>query len=271
MKLKIVLLLIFYWQILNGQNDTTVYFSNLNKTCSKANATYYSKFKKNRKGESNEKDYVLNNGEWIMNNESVISRETDTSYIVYSPPGEQDLFIRSFAKCDSIFYVVDYQNSKITEKGYSKSIFPLIKHGHWIRYDSDGKIKEEGEYSNNQCISNKYYLPDGSFINDVFALTDKYPQFEGGDKALLQFVADNTKYPDKAKFNNITGRVIVLFIVMADGSINGIEILKGVDPILDQEAIKVISKLPKNKWAPAIIDNKKVNSHIMIPITFSLK
>ena len=70
------------------------------------------------------------------------------------------------------------------------------------------------------------------------------PEFPGGDAALLKYLAENTTYPENAKENKIEGRVIIRFCITETGSINKISILKGVDPELDAEAIRVVGTLP---------------------------
>jgi TonB family protein len=125
-------------------------------------------------------------------------------------------------------------------------------------------------YKDNQLISNKYRVADGTYINDVFNYVDKNPEYEGGYSELLKYIGENTEYPEKARANKITGRVVVMFILMQDGSIQGIDFLQRVDLLLDFEALRVVSTIPKNKWKPAEIGNKKVNTPVMIPITFSI-
>jgi protein TonB len=95
------------------------------------------------------------------------------------------------------------------------------------------------------------------------------PVFTGGDAALLKYIADNTKYPELAKTNGITGKVIVRFAVNPDGSVNRVSVLKGVDPELDKEALRVVSLLPAFE-KPGIKDGKKVSVWYMIPINFTL-
>ena len=96
------------------------------------------------------------------------------------------------------------------------------------------------------------------------------PVFNGGDQEILNYIAKNTVYPEAAKINNITGKVIVKLIVEKDGSVSHVEILQGVNPLLDAEAVRVISTLPKFE-KPGILNGKPVAVNYMIPITFTLK
>jgi TonB family protein len=101
-------------------------------------------------------------------------------------------------------------------------------------------------------------------------VVDKMPVFPGGESALLQFIADNTKYPENAKTEGIQGRVVVRFAVENDRTIDRINILKGVDPELDAEAFRVVKLLPKFEQ-PGLVNNKPVAVWYIVPITFTLR
>jgi TonB family protein len=96
------------------------------------------------------------------------------------------------------------------------------------------------------------------------------PEFPGGDTAIFDFVSKNIKYPDAAKNKGIQGKVIVRFKVTTSGKIDNISILKGVDPELDNEAIRVVSSLPAFK-KPGFQNGKPVSVWYMLPINYSLK
>jgi len=109
----------------------------------------------------------------------------------------------------------------------------------------------------------------GTNANTPFVIADQMPVFPGGDIELLKYIASNTVYPEAAKEKNIQGRVIVRFCVNADGNIDRISVLKGVDPELDAEAVRVVSTLPAFK--PAMNDGKMVPVWYMVPLTFTLR
>ncbi len=110
-----------------------------------------------------------------------------------------------------------------------------------------------------------------SFSHDsVFVYVDEMPIYKGGDTALLNFIARNTKYPEEAKKKSITGKVIVRFVVGKDCSVSDVTILQSVDPSLDAEAIRVIESLPKFE-KPAKSQGRVVAVWYMVPISFALK
>jgi TonB family protein len=117
------------------------------------------------------------------------------------------------------------------------------------------------------CGKNK---KTGTDENMIYSEIDSMPEFAGGDQEIINFIAKNTTYPEKAKENNITGKVIVRFVVEKDGTVAGAEVLKSVDPLLDAEALRVVSSLPKFE-KPGIKDGKAVSVYYMIPISFALQ
>lgn len=108
----------------------------------------------------------------------------------------------------------------------------------------------------------------GQKEGDAFVVVEEMPMFPGGDEALLKFIGANTRYPLEAKNKNITGRVIVRFMVKDDGTVSDVTVLRGVDPLLDNESIRVVSSLPK--FTPGKQGGVSVPVWYMVPITFAL-
>jgi protein TonB len=102
-----------------------------------------------------------------------------------------------------------------------------------------------------------------------FVSVEEMPKFPGGDAALLKFLAEAIKYPEDAIANGLEGRVTLRFVVSSDGSVKQVEILRGVHPVLDTEAIRVVSTLPK--WTPGKQGGKPVPVYFTVPVSFKLK
>jgi len=111
-------------------------------------------------------------------------------------------------------------------------------------------------------------LVPGQKVGDAYTVVDTMPQFPGGDMALLKYIAENTRYPKEAKDNNIQGRVITRFKVNGDGTVSDVSVLKGVNTFLDNEAIRVVSSVPK--FTPGKLNGVTVPVWYMVPITFTL-
>jgi TonB family protein len=114
----------------------------------------------------------------------------------------------------------------------------------------------------------KGYSQRVNFTKDGDSLVEVMPEFPGGLNALNTFISNNFKYPKKARKKLISGSVIVKFIVTKTGEIDSVSIQKSIDPLLDDEAIRVIKLLPN--WKPGTANSKPVNVIMSLPILFQL-
>ena len=101
---------------------------------------------------------------------------------------------------------------------------------------------------------------------DVFDVVEEMPQYPGGPQALFEFLSNNVKYPEEAEKAGIQGRVIATFVVETDGSVSNAKVVKSVDPLLDAEALRVISAMPK--WKPGKQNGKVVRVRYTVPLSF---
>jgi periplasmic protein TonB len=115
----------------------------------------------------------------------------------------------------------------------------------------------------------KYIAPDPVNKDEIFVSSQEPAEFPGGPTALLKYIADNTKYPQEAVEINMQGKVIIKFAVMYDGSVSRIEVLRGVSPLLDNEAMRVVSTLPK--WRPGKQNGTPVSVWFSVPVTFQIR
>jgi periplasmic protein TonB len=111
---------------------------------------------------------------------------------------------------------------------------------------------------------------EGEEINEteVFMIVETMPSFPGGDAALNKFLNDNIKYPTIAAENGIAGRVFINFVVHRDGQIVEVRVARGVDPALDQEAMRVVKMMPK--WNAGQQRGKSVRVQFTLPVNFVL-
>ena len=103
----------------------------------------------------------------------------------------------------------------------------------------------------------------------IFTVVEKQPEFPGGMSELMKFLAKSIKYPVIAQENGIQGRVVCSFVVNRDGSIVDIQVMRGVDPSLDKEAVRVIGTMPK--WKPGEQRGKPVRVRFILPVQFRLQ
>lgn len=140
----------------------------------------------------------------------------------------------------------------------------------YIRIVDESEVKhevltqdEQQEDSSPRAIVNQ----EGEY-EPVFSVTEVQAQFPGGMQALMNWLAGHLAYPEEAWKNNIQGRVIVQFIVNADGSVSEARVVKSVDKYLDAEALRVVGMMPK--WIPGKNAGKVVRSYFILPISFKI-
>jgi protein TonB len=100
-------------------------------------------------------------------------------------------------------------------------------------------------------------------------IVQEMPEYPGGPDALLKYVAENLIYPSEAQNVNIQGKVILKFVVKSDGTVGRVEIVRGIDPSLDNEAIRVVKTLPRFK--PGRQSGIAVPVWFMLPVTFKIE
>ena len=101
-----------------------------------------------------------------------------------------------------------------------------------------------------------------------FRIVEKLPEFPGGMVELMKWLTRNLHYPALAQRQRLEGKVVVSFIINKDGSVTNEKIEKSIDPLLDQEALRVVKMMPK--WKPGIEKNKPCRTMFAIPINFKL-
>ncbi len=115
----------------------------------------------------------------------------------------------------------------------------------------------------------RFELPERVSNGIVYIMADEMPEFPGGDAALFKFLYGTIKYPAEAKAKGIQGKVILRFIITSEGKVENISVVRGVDPLLDSEAVRAMSLCPE--WKPGKMNGNPVNIYYAVPISFSLK
>ena len=152
-----------------------------------------------------------------------------------------------------------------------KGTFPLeVPANAILRCSYQGRESQEvlaADMTNNTHLS--LSSKSREMNEQVFTVVEKMPSFPGGDAELLKYIATNIKYPKESQDNGEQGRVICSFIVGRDGSVNNPEVLRGVTPLLNEEAVRVINTMPR--WNPGMQRGRAVAVKYTVPITFRLK
>lgn len=115
----------------------------------------------------------------------------------------------------------------------------------------------------------RFTLPDNVKVAETFIVVEEMPKFPGGDQALFKHLYENLKYPPEAKAEGVQGKVILRFVITAEGKVADVTIVRGVHPLLDQEAVRVMNTVPD--WIPGKQGGRTVDVYYSVPINFALK
>lgn len=211
-------------------------------------------------------------------------RENDMQYqeatiTVNNPNGIEQAIANHLMNCS------DEEFSKITkwvfinDKVPTNNVFFISSDGrkHMMNYEADELSGFETKTYTLAELNKQYAAMNGSQASgsapttdnsQVFKVTDEKPEFVGGSTALINYLSNNVVYPPVAIQNKIQGRVIVLFVIEKDGSVSNVRVGKGVDPLLDAEALRVVKAMPS--WIPGKVNGKPVRTQYALPITFRL-
>ncbi|MFV0290646.1 MAG: energy transducer TonB [Mangrovibacterium sp.] len=103
----------------------------------------------------------------------------------------------------------------------------------------------------------------------IICVFEQMPEFPGGVAALRAYISKTVKYPTSALNNNVQGTVYISFVVNQDGGIEDVKVLRGVDPDLNEEAIRVVQSMPK--WKPGMQGGKAVRVSYQVPVKFEMQ
>lgn len=170
-------------------------------------------------------------------------------------------------------------------KSSIKFTAPVIKKDEEVREDDEIKSQQEltqtkmsisiadvkgNDEANGKDIADlKQVVTQTVEEEKVFDMVEQMPQFPGGPTEMMKYINKNMNYPTIAQENGTQGRVTCQFVVGADGRVRDVKVLRGVDPYLDKEAVRVIMSMPK--WIPGKQNGKAVSVKYTIPVMFKLQ
>ena len=151
----------------------------------------------------------------------------------------------------------------VQERMYEKNKL----HGSFKTWWENGQLRRNDNYENGQFISGKCYGINGA--DTTWFEFEKAASYPGGTDSLRKYLARNLRYPHLAKVQSIQGTVRVQFTITKDGSLEDIFVVKPIDPSLDQEALRLVNKMPN--WTPAMQDGRLVKMYFVLPVVFQLR
>ena len=186
---------------------------------------------------------------------------------------------------------IEVEPERVVERVKSSIKFtaPVIKKDDEVKPDEELKTQDElmstktaigtfdvkgNDDANGEVLKAKEVIaepepPKHEEENKVFDIVEQQPLFPGGPVALMKYLSENTKYPVVAQENGVQGRVTVQFVVEKDGSISDVHVLRGVDPSLDKEAVRVVKSMPR--WTPGKQNGITVRVNYRVPVLFRLQ
>ncbi len=143
----------------------------------------------------------------------------------------------------------------------------------YIRADEYKGLEEASIIDVRRMDGREVSMADGGEANpesEPFQLVEQKPTFNSGDaNEFSKWVNSHLIYPEKAKENGIQGRVTLQYTIDVDGSVKNVKVLRGVEPSLDKEAVRVVSSSPK--WKPGKSKNQPVPVTYTFPVIFQLR
>ncbi|QHV96557.1 TonB family protein [Spirosoma endbachense] len=103
----------------------------------------------------------------------------------------------------------------------------------------------------------------------IYTLVQQQPEFSGGMNKLGQYIQENLRYPKAAQAAGLAGRVFIRFLINKQGGIEKVQVLKGISPELDAEAVRLVASMPN--WLPGKVDGQAVDCLYNLPINFSVR
>jgi protein TonB len=139
-----------------------------------------------------------------------------------------------------------------------------------IKDEIDFSIDVDVDQNDAVPIYGNYEEPEDTDYDDIYIKADKMPTFKGGNLAdFRNWVQKRLRYPTIAQEEGIQGKVYIEFIVDKTGKVTNVKVLRGVDPLIDNEAVRVVKSSPR--WTPGEQRTRKVNIKFSIPILFRLQ
>jgi TonB family protein len=157
-----------------------------------------------------------------------------------------------------------FKNGSIEQEGTYKED---KREGAWTFYFQSGPVSAKEIYQNGEAVKVEFWDEQGNPVEPTDVL-EKDPEFPGGEKAMLQFIQQHIIYPELSREMGEQGTIYVNFTVGGDGKIYDVNVLMGVSYLLDNEAIRVVKKMPD--WVPGFSHNRVMDVLYLIPIKFTI-
>jgi TonB family protein len=194
----------------------------------------------------------------------VYDRTNNRQYYLLVTPEQQTLTI----KLDNATARLSEKNLEDFHKNkeaYTERISQAVQSEEFYEYVNKGQQRGNGDVTIDEPVN---AAPQTIDTNRIYTSVETVPVFGNDYSDWAKYVNANLQYPDKAKQDNLQGRVIVSLVVERDGSLTNIKVVRSVSPECDTEAIRLIKN--SSKWKPATLQGKNVRCAYMVPVAFGI-
>lgn len=216
------------------------------------------------------KTYQLLQGHWKQVKKEKISVTGDFTQTIkyYADTWFPKKIYREYEELGPEEYLFkEFTTSSLIRTGTSTSYLPLHLEGLLTQYHPNGELKSNSLYSDNQLVSNENWLSNGSkYIDTIFYSVDEEPEYQMGDDFFKSFLIRKLE-ESKIDLTQIQDEVIIGWVVMLDGTLDGIITTKGKSRQLNEFLVHTISELP-GTWTTARLNGSPVRFYMSIPLNF---
>lgn len=252
-----------------AQRDTVIYTGTNGKLVTEESADRKKEVVYKQRGRVFVSSYSRQGDNWLLQYRERFRNLGDNSYrMKVKGDGISGIYIRKYEKLnDGNYRFEEVVDGNLVKKGHTREMFPLILHGEVTEYYGNGMLKSRSLYRDNRLISNENWYENGEkYIDNIFYSADSEPLYSKGmpemhlhlKRAFLESGVDVT---------TVSGNMLLGFVVMEDGAIEGIRVLKGITPSLNAVAVNAVKSL-KGSWKPATLDGNNIRYFQLFPINF---
>lgn len=252
-----------------GQRDTVYYFGTNGRLADFEKASIRKEIDYRRNKKISVKTFKLDENKERMLYSEKIKMVNDSVYEIKMKGDDfSGQVVRRFERNENGGYqFTDWLDERIKRTGTTRKKIPLVFEGEVTEFYPYGRIKSISQYKNNELISNQNWLPSGEkTVDNIFYSVDREPRFEPGAANLNQQIL---KWIKESKFDltSIEGRIVVSFVVLKNGKIDGVHIVKGITSTIDKLVVQAMESV-EGTWIPAQLNHENVNYLQLFPINF---
>lgn len=255
-----------------SQEENQIFIGTNGKICSLEHALYIQKIKTKSPKLITVQTLHLKDSKWENFYTDQYRLINDSTYQIKTDNEDfNETIYRTFKKLDELTYQFkDFTRKNVIRTGTAESVVPLLLNGTVTEYYKNGNKKSVSDYSRNELLSNENWNEDGSkYLDNLYYSVDSDPTFVPGMQVMHQHILKGFRDAG-IDLQAISGTILIGFVVLENGKIDGVKITQGIAPHLNSVAFEQFMTL-KGEWKPARLNNQTVRSYQVFPINFIYK